>query len=137
MATDFARTATNLVKELKTHLEANDLGGSGSASGGSGGAVGWGGGVRGGVLRDPGQALPAYKEDEVSKSAREVQEHYDSVVAILGAFREENREWDTRPEVASTVLIHHQSLLRNKRLLLAYQNLRLERIKVRQVRRWL
>ena len=57
------------------------------------------------VLRDPGQALPAYKEDEVSKSAREVQEHYDSVVAILGAFREENREWDTRPEVASSVLI--------------------------------
>ena len=85
MATDFARTATNLVKELKTHLEANDLGGSGSASGGSAGGAPGGG--RGGVLRDPGRALPAYKEDEVSKSAREVQEHYDSVVAILGLSR--------------------------------------------------
>mmetsp|Transcript_1725 Transcript_1725/g.4911 ORF Transcript_1725/g.4911 Transcript_1725/m.4911 type:complete len:227 (+) Transcript_1725:143-823(+) len=122
MATDFARTATTLVKDLKTHLEANALDQQGWS-----GAVGREGG--GGFRTE--QALPKYKDEEVRKSLREISEHYASLANILNAFREETggAGWEQRPEVASSVLIHHQSLLRNKRLLLVYTNMRLERIK--------
>ena len=111
MATDLARTATNLVKELKSHLEANDLKSTNKGS-----------------FRTE-QALPKYKEDDVRRALQEVNEHYTSLAHILNAFKEEGEDWESRPEVASSVLIHHQSLLRNKRLLLVYTNMRLERIK--------
>mmetsp|Transcript_8429 Transcript_8429/g.15631 ORF Transcript_8429/g.15631 Transcript_8429/m.15631 type:complete len:222 (-) Transcript_8429:1202-1867(-) len=117
MATEFARTATTLVKDLKTHLEANDL------------RVG----TRGGDFRMD-QALPKYKDEEVRRSLQEISEHYASLANILGAFKDDPLQgsgvsWESRPEVASSVLIHHQSLLRNKRLLLVYTNMRLERMK--------
>ena len=108
---DFCRTATTLVKDLKTHLEANDLKST----------------TRGEFRTE--QALPKYKEDEVRRAVQEVNEHYTSLANILNTFREEGIEWSSKPEVASSVLIHHQSLLRNKRLLLVYTNMRLERIK--------
>jgi len=93
------------------------------------------------LLRDPGQALPQFKEEEVRRCLQEVAEHYESLVSILDAFRDQGVAWEGRPEVASSVLIHHQALLRNKRLLMAYQNMRLERVKVScpfgyQANRW-
>lgn len=119
MATDFARTATTLLKDLKTHLEANDLGGSSPSASGSGSHA----------LSDPSQALPKYKDEEVKRSLQEITEHYNSLASIMNTFSEEGVDWEGRPEIASSVLIHHQSLLRNKRLLLAYANMRLERVK--------
>lgn len=46
---------------------------------------------------------------------------------------EENSEeqavsWEATPDTASTLVIHHESILRNKRLLLAYANVRMRRI---------
>ena len=147
---EFARTATQLLKDTAAHFRANEIGprGAAAALGASAGGIGAGPAStrRGNGANNPSGTtsgssdrnleaereaecvISKYKHDEVRLSLQEVGEHYQSLANILEAFREEGIEWESRPELASSVLIHHQALLRNKRLLMVYQNLRLERL---------
>mmetsp|Transcript_49326 Transcript_49326/g.157960 ORF Transcript_49326/g.157960 Transcript_49326/m.157960 type:complete len:206 (+) Transcript_49326:135-752(+) len=79
---------------------------------------------------EPGH-LPPHNEDLVRQVVEEVKEHHSSMINLLSEVRQgtADENWDAKPEDAASVIIHHESLLRNKRLLLAYTNARLQKVK--------
>ena len=50
----------------------------------------------------------------------EANEHYQALLATLGAIHSAGSANNAEPEAAAAVLIHNRALLRNKRLLLSY-----------------
>ncbi|DBA93529.1 hypothetical protein WJX82_004864 [Trebouxia sp. C0006] len=93
----------------------------------------------------PPEVFPPYNDELVRLVQKEIQEHKALLDAAFMAADEKvqkseqagtfgsvpasNRKIDSFPEDVSTIVVHHSSILRNKRLLLAYSQMRLERIK--------
>ncbi|GBG75646.1 hypothetical protein CBR_g20274 [Chara braunii] len=78
---------------------------------------------------DADQLVP-YDEDLTNQVVEETSEHFRQILNTLTRLQGENVDWkDAGPEDATGVLIHHQSLLRNKRCLMAYVYDRMARIK--------
>lgn len=79
--------------------------------------------------RTDADQLPPYNAELVRQVLEDVHEHQKYLLDILRNLREKGIEWSKAPtENAVAVLIHHESLLRNKRCMLAYVNARMQRI---------
>mmetsp|Transcript_41816 Transcript_41816/g.99196 ORF Transcript_41816/g.99196 Transcript_41816/m.99196 type:complete len:100 (-) Transcript_41816:622-921(-) len=79
------------------------------------------------VATIPAENLPMYNDEAVQKVIEEISEHnrlmsniFSDVQEREGGSSAEDGDWSSRPEDACAVLIHHDAVLRNKRLLLAY-----------------
>ncbi|KAL3145013.1 hypothetical protein ABBQ32_003512 [Trebouxia sp. C0010 RCD-2024] len=93
----------------------------------------------------PPEVFPPYNDELVRVVQMEVQEHKALLDAAFMAAEEkvqkseqagtsaqvlgDARKIDRFPEDVSTIVVHHSSILRNKRLLLAYSQMRLDKIK--------
>ncbi|KAK3273352.1 hypothetical protein CYMTET_18402 [Cymbomonas tetramitiformis] len=82
------------------------------------------------VANMDGEGLPSFKEDVVKKVLDEVDEHHKALLNILSTVQDAGLEWNQmEANDANALMVHHESLLRNKRLLLGYVNARMNRIK--------
>lgn len=93
----------------------------------------------------PPEVFPPYNDELVRVVQNEIQEHNAQLDAAFRAADEKVqkaeqagtlqqvpggvKKIDSFPEDVSTIVVHHSSILRNKRLLMAYSQLRLDRIK--------
>ena len=66
--------------------------------------------------------LPHHSHEQVEKVIDEVKYHHNEMQRIMAAAsaNEGDVDWSRNPEDAGAVLVHYHSLLRNKRLLMAY-----------------
>eukprot|EP00873_Tetraselmis_striata_P027580 jgi/Tetstr1/447844/TSEL_003761.t1 len=95
-----------------------------------------------GLLREvdgvPAENLPPYNDEALQQAREEVNEHNQLMTKIfndvqMGREQQEGSsqqdDWADLPEEACAVLIHHSAILRNKRVLMAYMQKRLDSIK--------
>jgi len=78
--------------------------------------------------------LPVFRDEVIRNVMEEIDEHHEAMMNIIGDVQASGVEWgDANHADASSILVHHHSLLRNKRNLLAYLYARLRRV---QTLRW-
>mmetsp|Transcript_7786 Transcript_7786/g.15926 ORF Transcript_7786/g.15926 Transcript_7786/m.15926 type:complete len:202 (-) Transcript_7786:417-1022(-) len=74
--------------------------------------------------------ITPFQDETLRNALDEVEEHHAALMELISAVSESGVEWgSTNYNDASSILVHHDSLLRNKRNLLAYLYARLNRIK--------
>ncbi|GAQ88284.1 hypothetical protein KFL_004150080 [Klebsormidium nitens] len=74
--------------------------------------------------------INTYNEDLVSQVLEETREHYSYIRNIVSRVSEEPSGFaGAAPKDGAAVAIHHESILRNKRCLLAYANTRAEKVR--------
>mmetsp|Transcript_11273 Transcript_11273/g.21338 ORF Transcript_11273/g.21338 Transcript_11273/m.21338 type:complete len:203 (-) Transcript_11273:129-737(-) len=74
--------------------------------------------------------LPPFKDEAIRNVLEEMDDHYNAMNELIGAVQATGVEWgDTNFDDASSILTHHNSILRNKRNVLAYLMARVKRIK--------
>lgn len=73
--------------------------------------------------------LPAYNANLVRAVKEEVSEHHKFIVTTLSKLQSSGDVTEAPPEESAPLLLHNTALLRNKRLLLAYTNARIEKIR--------
>lgn len=98
------------------------------------------------VARCSPEAIPAYNDEGVRLVLEEIQLHNDALVSIMKSVEEIERQrqagetsqdtqqqlipdWSRYSEEASAVLVHHDSILRNKRVMWTYMSIRLKLIR--------
>ena len=72
--------------------------------------------------------LPSYDDDSVRSILQEIQWHVDELELLIKTYDNEKPPMAARP----ALLLHDAAIRRNKRVLLAYQNYRVQKIKVGQ-----
>lgn len=76
-------------------------------------------------------SIPPFQDEAVRHALDEMEEHHVAMLDTISAFTATGVEWgSTNFNDATTILIHNDSLLRNKRNLLAYLLARANRIKL-------
>ena len=82
--------------------------------------------------------LPPHDHDRLKRAIEEVKYHSEEAQNLLKAQEQEqddangelgSQDWTSNPASAAAVLVHYESILRNKRLMLAYVHERCQKIK--------
>lgn len=78
---------------------------------------------------EPG-LVPPHNDELVRGVLEETREHFLAIHSTARALQEAGYELETAPpKQATAIIVHHESVLRNKRMLLAYEHERMRRIK--------